>query len=65
MLLGLIIGFVCLPLINGLLSVILSFFEVLKSYCGVIINRNQQKMIETGEKMPQIGFAIEEEEDYD
>lgn len=59
------------PLMDSLTSLILSFLEMIKSYIGVIIHKNNEKM---GEYSPEqtnlIGFQYtpeeeEDEEDYD
>lgn len=65
---GLFFGIVMLPLLNGFTSLVLSFFEMIKSYFARIIAENNQKIQELSIDTPKhaIGFAIGEEvEDYD
>lgn len=66
-LLGIVFGCVFLPILDSFTSLIISFFEMLKSYIGVKIVKNNQKTItdETPVKQ-EIGFAYREEvENYD
>lgn len=56
-----------LPLLDGFTSLVLSFFEMIKSYFARVIATNNQKIQELSIDAPKhaIGFAIEEEvEDY-
>lgn len=65
---GLVFGVSILPLLDSFTSLILSFFEMIKSYFACVIARNNQKVQELSIDAPQhaIGFAIGEEvEDYD
>ena len=67
--LGLIFGLSVQPLLDGFTSLILSFFEMIRSYFGVIISRNNQKIAKLSDDSPKhaIGFVVEdrEEEEYD
>lgn len=65
---GLVFGISLIPIIDGLTSLVLSFFEMIKSYFALLIANNNQKIQELSIDTPKhaIGFAIEEEvEDYD
>ena len=65
---GLVFGIVMLPLLDGFTSLVLSFFEMIKSYFARIIATNNQKIQELSIDAPKhvIGFTIgEEAEDYD
>ena len=65
---GLVFGIAMLPLLDSFTSLVLSFFEMINSYCACIIARNNQKVQELSIDTPKhaIGFAIGEEvEDYD
>ena len=65
---GLIFGVSVLPLLDSFTSLVLSFFEMIKSYFARIIATNNQKIQELSIDTPKhaIGFAIGEElEDYD
>lgn len=66
--LGLIFGIVILPILDSLTSLILSFLETIKSYLGIKIAKNNQKMQNFSfDDSPQraIGFVIDEEEEDD
>ena len=65
---GLIFGLSIQPLLDGFTSLVLSFFEMIKSYFARVIAANNQKIQELSIDAPRhaIGFAIGEEvEDYD
>ena len=65
---GLIFGLVMTPVLDGITSLMLSFFEMIKSYFACVIARNNQKVQELSIDTPKhaIGFAIGEEvEGYD
>ena len=65
---GLVFGISVLPLLDSFTSLVLSFFEMIKSYFAFVIARNNQKIQELSIDAPQhaIGFTIGEEvEDYD
>ena len=65
---GLVFGVSILPLLDGFTSLVLSFFEMIKSYFARVIATNNQKIQELSIDAPKhaIGFAIGEEvEDYD
>ena len=65
---GLVFGITMLPLLDGFTSLVLSFFEMIKSYFAHVIATNNQKIQELSIDAPKhaIGFAIGEEvEDYD
>ena len=65
---GLVFGIAMLPLLDGFTSLVLSFFEMIKSYFARVIAKNNQKIQELSIDAPKhaIGFAIGEEvEDYD
>ena len=65
---GLVFGIVILPLLDGFTSLVLSFFEMIKSYFACVIATNNQKIQELSIDAPKhaTGFAIEEEvENYD
>ena len=65
---GLVFGIVMLPLLDGFTSLVLSFFEMIKSYFARVIATNNQKIQELSTDAPKhaIGFSIgEEAEDYD
>ena len=65
---GLVFGVSILPLLDSFTSLVLSFFEMIKSYFACVIARNNQKVQELSIDTPKhaIGFAIGEEvEDYD
>lgn len=65
---GLVFGIAMLPLLDGFTSLVLSFFEMVKSYFARTIAINNQKIQELSIDAPKhaIGFSIEEEvEDYD
>lgn len=66
--LGLIFGIAFIPLIDGFTSLVLSFYEMIKSYFALLIAINNQKIQElsTDTSKHVIGFAIGEEvEDSD
>ena len=65
--LGLIFGLVLLPIFDGLTSLFLSFFEMIKSYFAVIIANNNQKIHKLSIDSPkcQIGFDLGEEVEND
>ena len=65
---GLVFGVSILPLLDSFTSLVLSFFEMIKSYFARVIATNNQKIQELSIDAPKhaIGFAIGEEvEDYD
>lgn len=64
---GLIFAIVFIPLLDGFTSLILSFFEVIKSYFSKIIAINNQKIQKLSIDAPQraIGFSIREEVEND
>lgn len=65
---GLIFGLVVQPILDGFTSLILSFFEMVKSYLALKITANNQKMQQTSTTSTHvIGFATGEEveEEYD
>ena len=65
---GLVFGIAMLPLLDGFTSLVLSFFEMIKSYFARVIAKNNQKIQELSIDTPKhaIGFSIGEEvEDYD
>jgi hypothetical protein len=60
--LGLIFGLVIQPLLDGFASLILSFFEMIKSYFAVVISKNNKRMTdEEKTTIRKIGFVTEEE----
>ena len=65
---GLVFGVSILPLLDSFTSLVLSFFEMIKSYFARTIAINNQKIQELSIDAPKhaIGFNIGEEvEDYD
>jgi hypothetical protein len=56
---GLVFGMFLQPLLDGLCSLILSFFEMIKSYFAAVISNNNKKMQDTPHN--PIGFKGEEE----
>lgn len=64
---GLLFGCVILPLLDGLISLVLAFFEMIKSYITVKIVTNNQKINPAGEneQTQAIGFVYREEEQED
>ena len=65
---GLVFGVSILPLLDSFTSLVLSFFEMIKSYFARIIATNNQKIQELSidTQKHAIGFTIGEEvEDYD
>ena len=62
--LGIIFAIVILPILDGLTGVILSWFELLKTYFGVRITKLGQSIHEPEVKC-QIGFSAKEEEQND
>ena len=66
--LGMIFCMVIQPLCDGFTSLILSFFEMIKSYFAIIISKNNQKIqCNAPSSVHAIGFQYteEEEEEYD
>lgn len=59
---GLIFGLTIQPLLEGFTSLILSFFEMIKSYFAYIITNNNQKIqnLSTVNPMKTIGFDLDE-----
>lgn len=54
------------PLLDGLTSLILSFFEMIKSYFAVKIAKSNQKIQEVSvEPKHVIGFTISDEEEVE
>ena len=64
---GLVFGIATLPLLDGFTSLVLSFFEMIKSYFAIIISKNNQKIqSNVPEPLHAIGFQYSgEEEDFD
>ena len=65
---GLVFGVSILPLLDSFTSLVLSFFEMIKSYFARVIATNNQKIQELSidTQKHAIGFNIGEEvEDYD
>ena len=64
---GLIFGLALTPILDGFTSLVLSFFEMIKSYCALKIARSNQKIQECSvEPQHVIGFRVEDEEvEYD
>ena len=62
--LGIIFIVVIIPILEGLVSLTLTFLEGLKSMLGVIISKNN-KVIEYKPNKNPIGFAATEEEQND
>ena len=65
---GLVFGVSILPLLDSFTSLILSFFEMIKSYFARVIAANNQKIQELSIDTQKhvVGFTIGEEvEDYD
>lgn len=64
---GLIFAIVLLPLFDGLTTLILSFFEMIKSFFARVINHNNNKIngLEDNIVKNKIGFSIEEEVEED
>ena len=64
---GLIFAIVLLPLFDGLTTLILSFFEMIKSFFAIVINHNNNKIngLEDNIVKNKIGFSIEEEVEED
>lgn len=60
LILGLLIGLVLLPIFDGLTSLFLSFFEMIKSYFALKIATNNQKIQELSADPPKhiIGFDL-------
>lgn len=64
--LGMVFILIVQPLLDGLTALILSLFETLKSYMGVVIHKNNDKMEECQGQTQAIGFQyVPEEEEYD
>jgi hypothetical protein len=57
---GLIFGIAMLPLLDGFTSLVLSFFEMIKSYFALKIANNNQKIQELSADPPKhiIGFDL-------
>ena len=64
---GLIFAIVLLPLFDGLTTLVLSFFEMIKSFFARVINYNNNKIngLEDNIVKNKIGFSIEEEVEED
>ena len=64
---GLIFAIVLLPLFDGLTTLVLSFFEMIKSLFARVINHNNNKIngLEDNIVKNKIGFSIEEEVEED
>ena len=61
---GLVFGIVILPLLDGFTSLVLSFFEMIKSYFALKIAKNNQKIQEvSSEPQRMIGFNLSGEEE--
>lgn len=60
---GLIFGLTIQPLLEGFTSLILSFFEMIKSYFAYAIANNNQRIqsLSITNPMKTIGFDLEEE----
>lgn len=67
--LGMVFILTVQPLLDSLTALILSFFEMIKSYIGVVIHNNNEKMEDYQEQTYAIGFQYtpeeEEEEEFD
>lgn len=64
--LGMVFILTVQPLLDGLTALILSLFETLKSYMGVVVRKNNDKVEEYQEQTQAIGFQyVPEEEEYD
>lgn len=61
--LGMIFVLVAQPLLDGFTSIILSFFEMIKSYMAVVINKNNQKIEGDEGSTNLIGFQYTAEEE--
>ena len=64
---GLIFAIILLPLFDGLTTLVLSFFEMIKSFFVRVINYNNKKInsLEDDIVKNKIGFSIEEEVEED
>lgn len=64
---GLVFGLVVPPLLDGLTNLLLSFLEMIRSYCAVIITRNNQKIqrLSAEPVHSQIGFVIDVDEEVE
>ena len=62
---GLLCGTILVPVLEGLCSLILSGFEVIKNYFSYIITKNNCKIEQLKEKpcKSRIGFNVEVESD--
>ena len=65
--LGVVFCLLVQPFLDGFTSLILSFFEMIKSYFAIIISKNNQKIqSNVPEPLQAIGFQYSgEEEDFD
>lgn len=65
--LGLLFSLVLLPVLDGFTSLILSLFEMIKSYFARLIATNNQKIQELSAEPPKfkIGFDLGEEVEND
>lgn len=64
--LGMVFTLLIQPLLDGLTSLILSFFEMIKSYFAVKIAKSNQKIQEVSvEPKHAIGFRIPDDDDYE
>ena len=65
--LGVVFCLLVQPFLDGFTSLILSFFEMIKSYFAIIISKNNQKIqSNVPEPLRAIGFQYSgEEEDFD
>lgn len=59
--LGIVFGVVILPLLDGFVSIILSYFELLKTRIAVQIHKYNKEIENCHESSRQIGFVVEEE----
>lgn len=63
---GLIFAIVLLPLFDSLTTLVLSFFEMIKSFFARVINHNNKiNGLEDNIVKNKIGFSIEEEVEED
>ena len=64
--LGMVFIILVQPLLDGLTSLILSFFEMIKSYFAIKIAKSNQKIQEaSAEPKYAIGFAVDVEEEVE
>lgn len=62
--LGIVFAICIIPILDGLIGVILSWFELLKTHLGVKITKLSKELHEP-EIKHQIGFIVEEEPEED